>query len=70
MYTEPEYATVGIYSAELAAEKGMKVDTYRGGLEHNDRAIVDGTTNGFCKIFCKKGTDDIVGCTIVCRPSG
>jgi pyruvate/2-oxoglutarate dehydrogenase complex dihydrolipoamide dehydrogenase (E3) component len=70
MYTEPEYGTVGIYSAELAAKQGIKVDTYRGGLEHNDRAILESSNVGFCKIFCKEGTDEIVGATIVAERAG
>ena len=70
MYTEPEYATVGIYSAKMAQEQGIKVDTYRAGLEHNDRAIVEDSNVGFCKIFCKEGTDEIVGCTIVAERAG
>lgn len=69
-YTEPEYGTVGIYSAELAEKKGLKVDTYRAGLEHNDRAILEATNVGFCKIFCKAGTDEIVGATIVAERAG
>jgi pyruvate/2-oxoglutarate dehydrogenase complex dihydrolipoamide dehydrogenase (E3) component len=69
-YTEPEYATVGIYSAEKAMQKGLKVDTYRAGLEHNDRAILEGSNVGFCKIFCKEKTDEIVGCTIVAERAG
>ena len=70
MYTEPEYATVGLYSAEMAAQEGVEVDTYRGGLEHNDRAILEGSNVGFAKIFCKKGTDEIVGATIVAERAG
>ena len=69
-YTEPEYATVGIYSEDLASKKGIEVDTYRGGLEHNDRAILESSNVGFCKIFCKKGTDEIVGSTIVAERAG
>lgn len=70
MYTEPEYATVGIYSAELAEKQGIAVDMYRTGLEHNDRAILEGSNIGFCKIFCKAGTDEIVGATIVAERAG
>ncbi|GKY96180.1 hypothetical protein MPSEU_000577800 [Mayamaea pseudoterrestris] len=70
MYTEPEYATVGIYSAELAEQRSMKVDTYRTGLEQNDRAILEGSNVGFCKIICEKGTDKIVGATIVAERAG
>ena len=69
-YTEPEYATAGIYSAELAAQQGIAVDTYRAGLEHNDRGILESSNVGFCKIFCKQGTDEIVGCTIVAERAG
>jgi pyruvate/2-oxoglutarate dehydrogenase complex dihydrolipoamide dehydrogenase (E3) component len=70
MYTEPEYATVGISSVEMAEKKGMKVDTYRAGLEHNDRAILESSNLGFCKIFCKADTDEIVGATIVAERAG
>ena len=70
MYTEPEYATVGIASQEMADKKGMDVDVYRAGLEHNDRAILEGSNEGFCKIVCKSGTDEIVGATIVAERAG
>ena len=70
MYTEPEYATVGIASAEMANSKGEDVDVYRAGLEHNDRAILESSNVGFCKIVCRKGTDEILGCTIVAERAG
>lgn len=70
MYTEPEYATVGIESAEQAAKKGIEVDVYRGGLEHNDRAILESDQNGFAKIVCEKGTGKIIGATIVAARAG
>ena len=70
MYTEPEMATVGIASAEEAETKGLKVDVYRAGLEHNDRAILESDNRGFCKILCEEGTDKIVGATIVATRAG
>lgn len=70
MYTEPEYATVGLHSVNAAEKEGVQVDTYRSGLEHNDRAILEGTNVGFCKVFCRKGTDEIVGATIVAERAG
>jgi pyruvate/2-oxoglutarate dehydrogenase complex dihydrolipoamide dehydrogenase (E3) component len=70
MYTEPECATVGIYSAELAARQGILVDVYRGGLEHNDRAILESTNVGFVKVICRQGTDEILGATIVAERAG
>lgn len=69
-YTEPEYATVGLSSKAMAEQHGVQVDTYRGGLEHNDRAIIEGSNVGFCKVFCKAGTDEIVGATIVAERAG
>lgn len=70
MYTEPEYAVVGISSADEAANKGIEVDVYRGGLEHNDRAILESDNRGFCKVICEKGTDKILGATIVASRAG
>ena len=70
MYTEPEYATVGISSLDMATKAGMQVDVYRSGLEHNDRAILEGENQGFCKILTKAGTDEIVGATIVASRAG
>jgi pyruvate/2-oxoglutarate dehydrogenase complex dihydrolipoamide dehydrogenase (E3) component len=70
MYTEPEYATVGIASAEAAAIRGIQVDIYRGGLEHNDRAILESDNHGFCKVICEAGTDKILGATIVASRAG
>lgn len=70
MYTEPELAIVGIYSEEKATKDGIEVDTYRAGLEHNDRGILESANVGFCKIVCKKGSDQIVGATIVAERAG
>eukprot|EP00540_Astrosyne_radiata_P000923 CAMPEP_0116824948 /NCGR_PEP_ID=MMETSP0418-20121206/1680_1 /TAXON_ID=1158023 /ORGANISM="Astrosyne radiata, Strain 13vi08-1A" /LENGTH=523 /DNA_ID=CAMNT_0004453375 /DNA_START=427 /DNA_END=1998 /DNA_ORIENTATION=+ len=69
-YTEPEFATVGIIGEEDAAKKGIKVDVYKAGLEHNDRAILESNNIGFAKIFCEEGTDKIVGAVIVASRAG
>lgn len=65
-YTEPEVAHVGKYENEV--EGGC--DTYKASLEHNDRAILEGCDEGFFKIHCKKGTDEVVGATIVGANAG
>merc|ERR1712130_713660 len=36
----------------------------------NDRAICDGETEGFIKIHCRKGTDEVLGATIVASNAG
>jgi pyruvate/2-oxoglutarate dehydrogenase complex dihydrolipoamide dehydrogenase (E3) component len=68
-YTDPEIAHVGMYERE-AQEKGMAVDTFIRPLNDVDRAIADGEEEGFVKIHVKKGTDKILGATIVARHAG
>ena len=68
-YTDPEIAHVGLY-AHQAEEKGIAVETYEVEMADVDRAITDGDTEGFLKVHCKKGTDTILGATIVARYAG
>ena len=68
-YTSPEIAHVGMYPND-AKEAGVEIDTYVQQLEHVDRAILEGTDEGFVKIHTKKGTDTIVGATIVAENAG
>jgi pyruvate/2-oxoglutarate dehydrogenase complex dihydrolipoamide dehydrogenase (E3) component len=53
-----------------AQEKGIAVDTFARSLNDVDRAIADGEGEGFVKIHIKKGTDEILGATIVARHAG
>lgn len=68
-YTTPEVAHVGLTQSK-AADDGVEIDVYKVDLEHLDRAILDGDTEGFVKILVKKGTDEIVGGTIVAERAG
>ena len=68
-YTDPEVAHVGMYEQE-AAKRGIEVDTFYIPLDDVDRAIVDGEAEGFAKVHLKKGTDKILGATIVARHAG
>ncbi|MBW4475496.1 MAG: mercuric reductase [Tolypothrix brevis GSE-NOS-MK-07-07A] len=68
-YTDPEVAHVGMYPQE-AEEKGIEIDTFSVAFKDVDRAIVDGETEGFTKLYVKKGTDKILGATIVARHAG
>lgn len=68
-YTDPEIAHVGLYEHEAAA-KGIAIDTYAVHFDENDRAMADGEEEGFVKIHTKKGTDNILGATIVARQAG
>ncbi|MFH1919453.1 MAG: FAD-dependent oxidoreductase, partial [Planctomycetota bacterium] len=68
-YTSPEIAHVGLYPNE-AEKQGIAVDTYTQELDHVDRAILEGETEGFIRIHVKKGTDQILGATIVAANAG
>jgi len=68
-YTSPEVAHVGLNENE-AEEKGIAVDTFTQRLGEVDRAILDGETEGFVRVYVRKGTDQIVGSTIVASHAG
>lgn len=68
-YTEPEIAHVGMYEAD-ASGKGIEVDTFTFKLDEVDRAILDGEEDGFARVHVKKGTDQLVGATIVAAHAG
>jgi pyruvate/2-oxoglutarate dehydrogenase complex dihydrolipoamide dehydrogenase (E3) component len=68
-YTDPEVAHVGL-SAQEAQDRGIVVDTIKIPFDSVDRAIADGEEAGFVKIHHKKGSDQIIGATIVARHAG
>ena len=68
-YTSPEVAHVGL-TERAAAEQGMEVRAFVQDFRHVDRAILDGSTDGFVKILVRAGSDRIVGATIVADHAG
>ena len=68
-YTDPEIAHVGMYE-EDAKDKGLEVTTFTVPLSDIDRAVLDGETKGFARVHLRKGTDRILGATIVARHAG
>ncbi|HVI85159.1 MAG TPA: FAD-dependent oxidoreductase, partial [bacterium] len=68
-YTDPEVAHVGMYEEEAQA-KGIEVTTLTVPLSEVDRARLDGETEGFARVHLRKGTDRILGATIVARHAG
>lgn len=68
-YTSPEIAHVGLYEKD-AREQGIAMDTYIQHFADIDRAILAGETDGFVKIHARKGTDQIIGATIVAPHAG
>ncbi len=68
-YTCPEVAHVGLYEQD-AADQGIATDSYVQPLSDVDRAILEGEDDGFAKVHVKKGTDEILGATVVARNAG
>jgi len=68
-YTDPEIAHVGLYERD-ARKQGMEVTTLTVALADVDRAVLDGETEGFARVHLRKGTDRILGATIVARHAG
>lgn len=68
-YTSPEIAHVGLYEHQ-AQEQGIEVDTFVQAFRDVDRAILDGEDEGFVKIHVRKGTDKIIGATLVADHAG
>lgn len=68
-YTSPEVAHVGLTRAD-AEQRGMAVETIRVELAANDRARLDGDTDGFLEIHLRRGTDTILGGTLVAEHAG
>jgi pyruvate/2-oxoglutarate dehydrogenase complex dihydrolipoamide dehydrogenase (E3) component len=68
-YTDPEIAHVGKYEEQLQQE-AIEYETIKIMMSAVDRAITDNETDGFVKIHHKKGSDQILGATIVASHAG
>lgn len=69
VYTDPEVAQVG-KSGETLARDGIEFDTVTTDIGDLDRAIADGHGRGFVRIHTAKGSDRILGATIVADRAG
>ena len=68
-FTSPEVARVGLNETE-AEKNGVAVDVFKLPLSEVDRAVVESEEEGFGKVLTKKGTDRILGGTIVAERAG
>lgn len=68
-YTDPEIAHVGLDETQAQA-RGFSTNTIKIPLSIVDRALADGETEGFLKIIHQKGSDQILGATIVATHAG
>ena len=63
-FTDPEVARVGFNEQEATA-RGVPFEITRYDISDLDRAIADGEAEGFVKVLTRKGSDRILGATIV-----
>ena len=68
-YTSPEVAHVGL-TERAANERGIALNTFTQPMAKVDRAILDGEDEGFVRVHVRRGTDEIVGATIVAAHAG
>jgi pyruvate/2-oxoglutarate dehydrogenase complex dihydrolipoamide dehydrogenase (E3) component len=68
-YTSPEVAQVGLTGPEAEA-RGAEIDTITVPLREVDRAVLDGEDQGFFRVHLRRGTDRIVGATLVAERAG
>lgn len=68
-YTDPEIAHVGFYEAD-ARKAGFDAATITEHFSDNDRAILDGETDGFARVHYDRKSGKILGGTIVARHAG
>jgi pyruvate/2-oxoglutarate dehydrogenase complex dihydrolipoamide dehydrogenase (E3) component len=68
-YTAPEIAHVGLNETE-ANEQNISYDLICVQIDELDRAIIEGEELGFVKVLTSKGTDKILGVTMVATHAG
>ena len=68
-FTEPEVARVGLNESE-AKQNNVAYDVYQYPLSDLDRAVCDREAEGFIKVLTEKGTDQILGVTLVGSHAG
>ncbi len=64
IFTDPEIASVGLREKE-AKEQELDVEIGRFPYLASGKALGMGETEGFCQIVAEKGSDKLLGCTIV-----
>ncbi|MBC7673551.1 MAG: mercuric reductase [Polaromonas sp.] len=68
-YTSPEVAHVGMTAADAVSQQ-VETDVVDVQMSEVDRAVLDGETEGFCRVRLARGSDRILGVTIVGAHAG
>jgi pyruvate/2-oxoglutarate dehydrogenase complex dihydrolipoamide dehydrogenase (E3) component len=64
-FTDPEYGSVGLTEARARTEFGDAVAVAVIPYAHLDRAVIDGYTDGFCKLIASRETQQVLGAHVV-----
>ena len=67
-YVEPELAQIGMTESAARGKYGDKITVVKEGFDHNERAIAEGSTEGFLKVIFKG--KKVLGATIVGKNAG
>lgn len=67
-YVEPELAQIGLTEADARKQFGDRITVIREGFDHNERAIAEGSAEGFLKVIFKG--KKVLGATIVGKNAG
>jgi pyruvate/2-oxoglutarate dehydrogenase complex dihydrolipoamide dehydrogenase (E3) component len=62
-FTDPEYAQVGMTETKAREVHNVLVATIK--FDSTTRTIIDGRTNGFCKLIVDRETRKVLGCHVV-----
>lgn len=62
-FTDPEYASVGPTEEQARKEGQVLVATAR--LEYNDRALIDGRSEGFCKLVVRRSDRALIAAHVI-----
>ena len=62
-FTDPEYAQVGLTETKAREAHDVLVATIK--FDSTTRTIIDGRTNGFCKLIVDRETRKVLGCHVV-----
>ncbi|HEY3662525.1 MAG TPA: mercuric reductase [Chthoniobacterales bacterium] len=68
-YLDPEVTTVGLTESK-AKEKGIAYDLIEQEMKEVDRAVLERAPTGFARVLVRRGSDEVIGATIVGEHAG
>jgi pyruvate/2-oxoglutarate dehydrogenase complex dihydrolipoamide dehydrogenase (E3) component len=68
-YLDPEVASVGLTESK-AKKEGVEYDLIEQEMKEVDRAVVERAESGFARVLVRRGSDEVIGATIVGEHAG